>query len=186
MPNSQHRCSLLKNSQVAPTAQLSFHFSFIFLGPSQQRGNDPAEKMGMQVNICEVLRWNITGKGCAATVPNLQNKFPLKNDNKLIGSIPWLNWIMVLVGFKRIKKAKNDLGLKAEFPAEAVTNPLNFSHSLNCCPWAGQAEIPHKGQKFPWILTWRSSQECRTHRKCPAGSAQLGGNGAFLFLYSIN
>lgn len=44
MPNSQHRCSLLKNSQVAPTAQLSFHFSFIFLGPSQQRGNDPAEK----------------------------------------------------------------------------------------------------------------------------------------------
>lgn len=169
-----------------PNSPAFISLLFYISGSIPAEGKWSSRKMGMQVNICEVLRWNITGKGCAATVPNLQNKFPLKNDNKLIGSIPWLNWIMVLVGFKRIKKAKNYLGLKAEFPAEAVTNPLNFSHSLNCCPWAGQAEIPHKGQKFPWILTWRSSQECRTHRECPAGSAQLGGNGAFLFLYSIN
>lgn len=89
-----------------PNSPALISLLFYISGSIPAEGKWSSRKMGMQVNIYKVLRWNITGKGCAATVPNLQNKFPLKNDNKLIGSIPWFNWIMVLVGFKRIKKAK--------------------------------------------------------------------------------
>lgn len=90
-----------------PNSPVLISLLFYISGSIPAEGKWSSRKMGMQINI-----WGEISQGCAATVPNLQNKFPLKNGNKLTGSIHWFNWIMVLVGFKRTKKPKMIWGWK--------------------------------------------------------------------------